>query len=213
MARPGTSAPCTSRWKCFSLLRSSRWCMCRIRAAVLRSTRCCPTRCRSYRPSSRLPRARSTAEMSASWRNGAPSGCRIFRTRRRCRRPDIRAIGLAPLGDRHRAKAQVCGEVPQQVRPPIAKTTNADLDHRAEPLPRAVSDAGLPFLNTCRANVQRGVRSADRKFQRRDGPGMRCAWPRDCCLPNRRGGNASCEMVRCERKSGVELPFEQDSSQ
>src|SRR5262249_15644804 len=56
----------------------------------------------------------------------------------------VGAIGLAPLGDRQRAKSQVCGEVPQQVRPPIAKSTNADLDHRVKPLPSAVSDAGVP---------------------------------------------------------------------
>src|SRR5262245_7496038 len=32
-------------------------------------------------------------------------------------------------------------------------------------------------------------------------PGTRCGGPRDCCLPNRRGGNASCEIVRCQKKS------------
>jgi hypothetical protein len=53
----------------------------------------------------------------------------------------IGAIRLAPLGDRHRAKARVRGEVPQQVRPPVAKSTNADLDHRAEP--DAVSDTPI----------------------------------------------------------------------
>src|SRR5262249_24663787 len=68
----------------------------------------------------------------------------------------IGAIGLAPLGDGHRAKARVGGEVPQQVRPPIAKSTNANLDHRAEPPFGAVSCTGVPFvLNICRANVQR----------------------------------------------------------
>src|SRR6201982_1721809 len=55
------------------------------------------------------------------------------------KRCSVGAIGLAPLGNRHRAKARVSGKVPQQVWPPIAKSTNADLDHRAEPLFRAAS--------------------------------------------------------------------------
>src|SRR5262249_6209869 len=45
------------------------------------------------------------------------------------KRCSVGAIDLAPLGDRHWAKARVGGKVPQQVRPPIAKSANADLDH------------------------------------------------------------------------------------
>src|SRR5262245_8968418 len=60
MARPGIWAPCIWRWKCFSMPRSSRWCTCRTRAAVRRSTRCCRARCRWCPRSSRPPRARST---------------------------------------------------------------------------------------------------------------------------------------------------------
>src|SRR5262249_22149816 len=63
------------------------------------------------------------------------------------------------------------------------KSTNTHLDHRAEPPFGAVSCTGVPFvLNICRANVQRGIRGADRKLRRRDGPGMRRAWPRDWML-------------------------------
>src|SRR5262249_36338127 len=71
-------------------------------------------------------------------------GCLLVQTQIGSKGCSASAIGLAPLGDRHRAKARVRGKVPQQVRPPVAKSTNADLDHRAEPLPRAVSDAGPP---------------------------------------------------------------------